>query len=41
MILKSNEKRKEEIKYGGVWNEVEKVKRGVEAFEKELIGRRH
>jgi UDP-N-acetyl-D-mannosaminuronate dehydrogenase len=38
LILKSNEKRKEEIKDETVRLEVEKVKKRVQALEKELIG---
>jgi len=41
LILKSNEKRKEEIKDESTLNEVEKIKGRVEALEKELIGRAH
>jgi UDP-N-acetyl-D-mannosaminuronate dehydrogenase len=37
LILKSNEKRKEEIKDKSVYEEVEKVKRRVEALQKDLM----
>ena len=39
LILKSNERRREEIKDERTLNEVEKIKGRVEALEKELIGR--
>jgi len=41
LILKSNERRREEIKDERTLNEVEKIKGRVEALEKELIGRAH
>ena len=41
LILESNEKRKEEIKDNSVWSEVERVRKRVEALEKELIKGRH
>jgi UDP-N-acetyl-D-mannosaminuronate dehydrogenase len=41
LILKSNERRREEIKDESTLNEVEKIKGRVEALEKELIGRAH
>jgi len=40
LILKSNEKRKEEIKDNGVYEEVEKIKKSVEALENELVKRK-
>ncbi|MCJ7634139.1 hypothetical protein MUP77_17345, partial [Candidatus Bathyarchaeota archaeon] len=40
LILKSNDKRKEEVKDESIRSEVEKVKKRVEALEKELIKRR-
>ena len=40
LILKSNEKRKEEIKDESVWTEIEKVKKRTEALEKELTEKR-
>jgi len=39
LILKSNEKRKEEIKDEQVGNEIEKIKKRVEAFEKKFSNR--
>lgn len=41
LILKSNEKRKKEVKDENIHSEVEKVKKRAEAFEKELNERRH
>ena len=41
LILKSNEKRKEEVKDENIHSEVEKVKKRAEVFEKELNERRH
>jgi UDP-N-acetyl-D-mannosaminuronate dehydrogenase len=41
LILKSNEKRKEEVKDENIHSEVEKVKKRAEAFERELNERRH
>jgi len=41
LILESNEKRKEEIKDNSVWSEVKRVRKRVEALEKELIKGRH
>jgi len=38
LILKSNEKRKEEVKDEGVRCEVEKIRRRVERLEMELVG---
>jgi len=37
LILKSNEKRKKEIEDENIRNEVEKIKKRVEALEKELL----
>jgi len=39
LILKSNEKRKEEIKDRGVQKEVEKVSKRAEALERELMNK--
>ena len=41
LILKSNEKRKEEVKDENIHSEVEKVKKRAEAFERELNERIH
>lgn len=41
LILKSNEKRKEEVKDKSIWSEVEKVRKRAEALEKKLIERRN
>lgn len=38
MILKSNEKRKEEDKDGDVLSEVEKIRKRVETSKKEPVG---
>jgi UDP-N-acetyl-D-mannosaminuronate dehydrogenase len=40
LILKSNEKRREEIKDKRVYEEVEKIKKSVEALENELVKRK-
>ena len=40
LILKSNKKRKEEIKDKNNWNEIEKIKKRAETLEKELLERR-
>jgi len=37
LILESNEKRKEEIRDGGVRGEVEKVRKRAEALQKKLM----